>query len=150
MIYSTDFSSVSKDAFRRFITRISDDFVPPLLPRIDIDNYYTKLSSLASTVFCVEDENIVGLITTYCNNMDTKMAYTPLVGVDKDYRGRHIATEMMERTKIYAKQCRMKKIGIHTNNPHARDLYIKCGFKLIRGGYSPDIQTERYYLEVEL
>lgn len=136
MTYTTDFQKVSKDAFCRFITKISDDFVPPLLPRIDIHDYYAKLKSLATIVVCMDEDNIVGLAATYCNNRDTKMAYTPLVGVDKDYGGRNIATEMMERTKIYAKQSGMKKIGIHTNNPYARDLYIKCGFKLKLGVFS--------------
>lgn len=150
MTYTTDFHKVSKDAFCRFITKISDDFVPPLLPRIDIDDYYAKLKSLATIVVCIDEGNIVGLAATYCNNRDTKLAYTTLVGVDKDYRGRHIATKLMEKTKVCAKQSGMKKIGIHTNNPHARELYIKCGYTQFGEGYSPEIQTERYYLEIEL
>lgn len=150
MTYTTDFQKVSKDTFCRFVTKISDDFAPPLLPRIDIDDYYAKLKSLATIVLCMDEEYIVGLAATYCNNRETKMAYTPLVGVDKDYRGRHIATELMEITKVCAKQSGMKKIGIHTNNPHARDLYIKCGFMQKIGGYLSDIQVERYYLEIEL
>ena len=150
MTYTTDFYKVPKDTFCRFITKISDDFVPPLLPRIDIDSYYAKLKSLATTVVCMEEDNIIGLAATYCNNMDTKLAYTPLVGVDKNYRGRHIATELMEKTKVCAKQAGMKKIGIHTNNPHARDLYIKCSFKQKWGGYFPVIHAERYYLEIDL
>ena len=134
MTYTTDFYKVSKDAFCRFITKISDDFVPPLLPRIDIDDYYAKLKSFATVVVCMDEDSIVGLAATYCNNRDTKMAYTPLVGVDKNYRGRHIATELMEKTIACAKHSGMKKIGIHTNNPHARDLYIKCGFVQKWGG----------------
>lgn len=146
----TDLSNVSRDAFHAFITKISNDFIPPLLPRIEIDCYYEKLRTLANAVVCLEREKVVGLAVTYCNNIDTKQAYIPFVGVDRDYRGCHIATTLIEKSKVCATQYGMSKIGIHTNNPHAKDLYIKCGFKIIRSEYNYEIQVERYYLEIEL
>ena len=38
----TDFSNVSKEGFQSFITKISDDFIPSLLPRIEIGNIMTS------------------------------------------------------------------------------------------------------------
>lgn len=77
--------------------KVSCDFLPPLLPRIDVDLYYEKLSKLATSVVCMDGDKMVGIVAAYCNNMETKVAYIPLVCVDVEYRGQHIATELMNR-----------------------------------------------------
>lgn len=146
----TDFSNVSKEGFKSFITNISDDFVPSLLPRIEIDKYYDKLKRFATVVFCMEGNRIVGMVATYCNNQETKMAYTSLVAVDKDYRGLHIATKMMEITIACAKQMGMEKIGLHANSIVARDFYLKIGFHVIDVKHINELSLDRYYLEFTL
>lgn len=40
---------------------------------------------------------MVGIVAAYCNNMETKVAYILLACVDVEYRGQHIATELMNR-----------------------------------------------------
>lgn len=90
---------------------------------------------------------MVGIVAAYCNNMETKVAYIPLACVDVEYRGQHIATELMNRAIILVKSREMQKNGIHTNNKFAKSLYAKMGFQLIWTRYQTDIKTDRYYLE---
>lgn len=147
MQYLTDLSYVSLESFRSFIKKASCDFLPPLLPRIDVDLYYEKLSKLATSVVCMDGDKMVGIVAVYCNNMETKVAYIPLVCVDVESRGQHIATELMNRAISLVKSRGMLKIGIHTNNKFAKSLYVKMGFQLIWARYQTDIKTDRYYLE---
>ena len=91
--------------------------------------------------------SITLLMTGGCNNMETKVAYIPLVCVDVEYRGQHIATELMNRAISLVKSRGMQKIGIHTNNKFAKSMYVKMGFQLIWERYQTDIKTDRYYLE---
>lgn len=149
MRFTEDFRDVNFLNFRSFIENISDDFVPPLIPRIDIESYYDKLKTLSDTLFCLDGDDVVGISATYCNNYITRKAYTTLVGVDKRYRGMHIATEMMNRTILLARNKGMMSIGIHTNNIIAKDLYLKVGFMLV-GEKLIDNELVRYYLERDL
>lgn len=48
--------------------KVSCDFLPPLLPRIDVDLYYEKLSKLATSVVCMDGDKMVGIVAAYCNN----------------------------------------------------------------------------------
>ena len=98
----------------------------------------------------MEDNRLVGMVATYCNNQETKMAYTSLVAVDKDYRGLHIATKMMEITIACAKRKGMEKIGLHTNSIVARVFYLKIGFNVIDVKHIFDFSLNRYYLEFTL
>lgn len=134
MQYLTELSYVSLETFRSFMEKVSCDFLPPLLPRIDVD-------------FCMDGDKMVGIVAAYCNNMETKVAYIPLVCVDVEYRGQHIATELMNRAISLVKSRGMQKIGIHTNNKFAKSMYVKMGFQLIWERYQTDIKTDRYYLE---
>lgn len=88
---------------------------------------------------------MVGIVAAYCNNMETKVAYIPLACVDVEYRGQHIATELMNRAIILVKSREMQKNGIHINNKFAKSLYAKMGFQLIWTRYQTDIKTDRYY-----
>ena len=72
MEYKVGLSDISEADFEKFIIKISDDFMVPLLPRIDVHETYTKFKNLAVSVVCLESNKIVGLAATYCNNLETK------------------------------------------------------------------------------
>lgn len=44
----------------------------------------------------------------------------------------------------------MKRIGVHTNNPNAKKLYEKNGFKVSEHNYLNEQNIIRYFLEKQL
>ena len=128
MEYKVGLSGISESDFEKFIIKISDDFVVPLLPRIDVHETYNKFKNLAVSVVCLESNKIVGLAASYCNNQETRKGYTTFVGADKEYRGNHIGTNLMLLTIDEARKLGMELIGVHTNNPIAKRMYENIGF----------------------
>ena len=148
MEYKVGLSDISESDFEKFIIKISDDFVVPLLPRIDVHETYNKFKNLAVSVVCLESNKIVGLAATYCNNQETRKGYTTFVGADKEYRGNHIGTNLMLLTIDEARKKGMVMIGVHTNNPIAKRMYENIGFSQVdnRSG----IHSYNWYLEKKL
>ena len=148
MEYKVGLSDISEADFEKFIIKISDDFMVPLLPRIDVHETYTKFKNLAVSVVCLESDKVVGLAATYCNNFETKKGYTTFVGADKEYRGNHIGTNLMLLTIDEARKLGMELIGVHTNNPIAKRMYENIGFLQVDDN-SGD-HSYNWYLEKEL
>ena len=148
MEYKVGLSGISESDFEKFIIKISDDFMVPLLPRIDVHETYTKFKNLAVSVVCLESNKIVGLAATYCNNLETRKGYTTFVGADKEYRGNHIGTNLMLLTIDEARKKGMEYIGVHTNNPIAKRMYENIGFLQVDDN-SGD-HSYNWYLEKEL
>lgn len=144
MIYTSDFSLVSRSMLYSFIKEISDDFVQPLLDRIDVDVYYSKLKDLSSTVFCLDNQKIIGIIVIYCNDVESRYGYVSLLGVAKNYRRRHIATSLIKNAVEKAKFSGMSRMGVHTMNTRAKDLYQKYGFKMIKSEVAENQLTVFY------
>ena len=148
MEYIVGLSGITETDFEKFIIKISNDFVIPLLPRIDIHETYTKFKDLAVSVVCLESNKIGGLAATYCNNQETKKGYTTFVGTDKEYRGNQIGTNLMLLTIDEARKLGMKLIGVHTNNPIAKKMYENIGF--VQVDDKLDSHSYNWYLEKQL
>jgi len=127
--YINSFDKFEIKRIHRFLIKISDDFVPPLKQKVDLKEYTLKLLNNAIIQTAVEKEKIVGLIAFYCNNLDTKIAYISIIGVNKNYRGRGIGNKLLKNAINYIRSNGFREIELETwENSSAQNLYIKNGF----------------------
>lgn len=129
--------------FYEFLCRIDYDFPTPLSRKVDLKEYAVKLSELAFVSASIRGNDIVGCVAMYCNNIDERFAYIPLVAVDKPFRGKHISKALMMNAIVYARENGFKTIGLHTENQVALNLYLSLGFIIKEDGL-------RKYLELSL
>lgn len=136
--------------FSSFIEEVDQDFIPPLLNRINIIDFYNKVNSLANLVGCYYNKELIGLCVFYANNHDTQKAYITFLAVKKNFRGKNIAGEILKVACANAKKLGMNNVGIHTNNIIAKECYIKNGFILKDSFFEEKYNVIRYYLEKSL
>lgn len=132
------------DKFYDFLLRVDKDFPTPLSKRVNLRDYAQKLVDNGFVVSSIKDNKIMGIVAIYCNDYESMYAYVPLVAVDKKYRGHKISRALMSCAINYARGLGFKKIGIHTENLVALNLYCSLGFEIMDG------TKERKYLELNL
>jgi ribosomal protein S18 acetylase RimI-like enzyme len=135
--------------FQSFINSVEQDFVPPLLERINVRNYYDKLSRYALFAICRVNGKIVGMCAFYCNDKVTKKAHATLLAVQRIYRKQGIASALFRNMFDYAKEAGMNVIGLYTNNPAACKLYKEMDFRIMEE-FPLKENITRYYLEKQL
>lgn len=150
LYYQSGVEIVSFSDFEDFIKSVEGDFLPPLLARVNIEEYYNKLNANAAFVVCRNDSQIVGMIVFYCNDLEHKKSYVTLMAVRKEWRRHKIALHLLSDAFAYCRAESMKHIGIHTNSPVARSLYIKAGFEDLEATFLPEYKINRHYLEKKL
>lgn len=138
---------LSYTEFYYFIKKNDQDFIPPLLNRINIEEFYNKTDSLANTVGCYYNNQLIGLCIFYANNYESNKAYITYLAIDKNFRGRNIAGEILKIVFTNAKEAGMNTVGIHTNNIIAKECYVKNGFILKDSFFEEKYNVVRYYLE---
>ena len=142
--------NISYSEFRAFLLETDKDFVPSLCSRINVLEYYAKLREKAQIIMCLHNRKLVGLIAFYCNDLENKTAYVTFIAVVSEYRGKKIASLLLEKASNLSLQKGMQKIKIETNNDIAYKCYLKNGFKLIDTTYLSKYDLNRYLLEKEL
>lgn len=140
-------SCPDKEVIVLFLEKVDQDFVPPLTDKVCLEDYVDKIYSKAELVVEAENGMVVGLVVIYCNDLDNKIAYVPLCGVHKPFRGKGIASSLMKRAIGIAKRKGFEVVGLHSNNEHAIRLYQKLGFTIVSGDTNVPV---RYYLELKL
>lgn len=150
MIFDYCRPKLSLDNFFTFVQKVEQDFVPPFLERLDIVSFYNKINKLANIVGCYHKNELIGLCIFYANNLNTKKAYINFIAIDRNFRGRNIAGEILKIVFTSAKEAGMNTVGIHTNNIIAKECYIKNGFILKDSFFEEKYNVIRYYLEKTL
>ena len=105
---------ISFEDFFAFLQAVEQDFVPPLLDRIDINAYYKKVNEYATMGECYCQDELVGLIISYDNDIESCKGYTTFCAVRGDFRGNNIAGMLLERACSHAKAQGMHVMGLHT------------------------------------
>ena len=141
---------ISYPEFKDFIDLVSEDFTPPFLSYVDLESYYEKVSNLAEFSICRCGDELVGLVVFYQNNHEIREGYIPFVAVKKEFRGLHIASNLMLQAFSTAKKNGMINMTIRTNNIHALKCYLGLGFKVVKEIFEEENNLTRYYLNIEL
>ncbi|MBE6300534.1 MAG: GNAT family N-acetyltransferase [Parabacteroides distasonis] len=115
-----------------FLNEVDSDITLfyPISQRVNIFEYSKKLKNNA-THFCARNDNkLVGLISVYLNDFTSKIGYVTLVHVNIDYRKYGIASTLLEKVLIEARNKGFEYIDleVYKKNEIAISLYEKKRF----------------------
>lgn len=107
------------------------DFIPKLSTKVNLKAYSDKIFENAIRIEAWIDNNLIGLIAVYHNNLKQEMFITN-VSIEKEYTGNGIADELMKQLFILLNSQNIKeiKLEVDANNDKALNLYTKYNFKL--------------------
>ena len=126
-----------------FLQEINNDFNPPLINKVILEDYVKKVREKAILLVDIENNEIAGILVFYCNDQLYQKGFATLCGVRKQYRRCGIARRLFEKAISHAAENGMKVLALYSNNPVAIKLYKDLGFQLLEDG-------ERAYLELKL
>ncbi|MBN1294979.1 MAG: hypothetical protein JXB48_24295, partial [Candidatus Latescibacteria bacterium] len=63
------------DDILEFITKLDDDFIPPLSSRVNLNDYAQKIIEKAYCIVGIENNKIIALISFYMNDTIRKKAF---------------------------------------------------------------------------
>ena len=108
----------------------NNNFIPPLDEKVNIMNYSKKIYEKAITFEAWNEKILIGLIATYLNDAENKMAFITNVSTIKAYMGKGIANELMKMCISYSESHNFNEIilEVSSKNTDALNLYKKYGF----------------------
>jgi ribosomal protein S18 acetylase RimI-like enzyme len=133
------------------IKKLDQYFVPSLSERVNLLEYVNKLDQHANMVLAYnENENLIGVIAFYDNDLKSKIAFISVLGVLPNYQGQGVASMLVNKC---IKECRlsaMKKIIVKTEieNSKAMNFYKKIGFNEEEKLY--EFGVEKIQLQLDL
>ena len=112
-----------------YFQTVDNDFGISLSRKVDLKEYTSKLLKYGY-VYAIMDENrqdILSCIVFYCNDMDTHIAYLPLLSTRADARGKGDGKLLVNEMIQCCKQKGMCRIICDSVNPVAVKLYKSLG-----------------------
>ena len=129
--YVTDKECISLSDLTKFVKFVDKDFTPPLLGRVDIDAWLCKIYATGSLVLAINEDDIIGCLLFYANDLTSKEGYISYLVVDARYRGFGIAKSLLNECFKISRCNGMTIIKVFTNNPIASSLYQQAGFDVV-------------------
>lgn len=130
------------------ILNIFDDyFTPSINIKVgDIDAYSKKLANNAF-VYAAEEQDVVGFVALYANDLENHQAYIPFIAVHSQHRRKNIGSRLIDKCINVAKDNGMKKIKLEVRkeNLSAQKFYSKHGFETLR-----DASPSSYYMAIDI
>ena len=108
-------------------------FIPSLSSRVNIDGYARKIINKAQRFEFWANDELAGLVATYCNSPDQGAAFVTSVSVLPGWQGRGIASRLMEDCIGKVRKLGFARIELEVDgaNRNAILLYGKHGFTAI-------------------
>lgn len=119
-----------EDDLRMFLFDVDSYFNPALSKKAELNSYAHKILNSGHVLAAYNEEEIVGILAYYTNDLISNTAYIPIVCVRKGFEGKHIASTLVKMSVADIKNLGMEKINIHTNNPIALKIYKNNGFSI--------------------
>lgn len=109
------------------------DFFPSLSSRVSLEDYAKKLYNNSITFEAWDENELIGMIAVYFNDLTESIGYISNVCVEDKYKGYHIASDLMQKCIKYAKEHEFKNIVLEVNKKSkaAIHLYHKFNFHQI-------------------
>lgn len=127
-----------------------DQFIPSLSSRLDIIKYATKIVENAITFEAWVDDELVGLIATYCNSADRTVAYITSVSVLQKWHNKGIATQLLVNCidAVVGLGFKSMQLEVGISNERAVCFYAKHGFSTL--SHEGNIQKMSVNFKMEL
>jgi len=109
-----------------------DNFTPPLDEKLNILEYSKKLSNYSVKFEAWGDGVLIGLISTYFNDIKNKTGFITNVSILKEYMGIGIASRLLNMCVEYADKNNFREITLEVKeyNSIAIILYQKFNFTI--------------------
>ena len=110
------------------------DFISSLNEKVNIAAYSKKLFENSITFEAWDDNKLAGLIAAYFNDTKNKAGFITNVSIIKIWKGRGIASELLNACIQYAQQNNYSEIKLEVSdkNKEAIHLYEKFNFHVIK------------------
>ena len=139
--------SCSLEELLLFFKQVESDFSPPLFQRIDANAFVAKVLEYATINTCRLNNELIGTIIFYANDLIKKEAYITFLAVDSFHRGQHIASQLLQSASEEAKSKGMTKISVSTCYSEVVRFYQNNGFLKFKEEFDPEAETIRFFLE---
>ncbi len=106
------------------------DFSIPLDERVDLNVFSVKIVKYAITFEAWDEQELIGLLGVYFNDLENKMGFINHFSVLGDYRGNGISKILFNKCIDYGNEKKFRSIILEVakDNKIAISLYIKFGF----------------------
>jgi 2-polyprenyl-3-methyl-5-hydroxy-6-metoxy-1,4-benzoquinol methylase/GNAT superfamily N-acetyltransferase len=106
------------------------DFVPRLSTRTPIAVYAQRIAGNAMRFEAWAGAALVGLVALYANDAQRRTAFVTNVSVLKQWRGRRIASQLLDRCLDHVKALGFERVELEVHGDHAAaiGMYRKKGF----------------------
>lgn len=116
---------------RKVVYEFDKVFSPSLSERIlDLDTYVQKLYRNAIIFIAIEENDFVGFVAFYANDMNTHIAYLTQIAVKPKAQNKAIGKDLIDLCTKTSKDNGMVaiKLEVYNNNMKAIGFYKKHGF----------------------
>ena len=113
------------------LVKCNDNFIPKLTDKVDIAAYSKKIAENSVTFEAWLKDELIGLIAAYFNDSKNHVGFITNVSTVKEYSGKGIASQLMNRCIAYAIEKQFSEITLEVfhKNSSAFELYKKFHFK---------------------
>ncbi|MEI5639571.1 MULTISPECIES: GNAT family N-acetyltransferase [unclassified Pseudoalteromonas] len=118
--------------FFKLLNQVDADFSPTLSSRVNLEQYALKLLKVATVFGLYKQNQLVGAIAIYMNDLDNKIAFCPFIAILPNSRGQGLSKQLLELAiaDLKSKQFNSLSLTVRADSP-ASYLYKKVGFKTI-------------------
>lgn len=126
--------SLNNQTLVQFLREVDRDFEPALSTRVCLDNYAEKLINNAIITVESDSADIQGVCAVYATDKANYQAYMSMLAVHPNFRGKKIATKLVQVSEAKLKDLGFKSLRLETykNNVNAISFYKKNGFQIIQ------------------
>lgn len=131
--FNIDYRINKSDAvsIKRHLLRCDELFNPKLSSYVNIQEYSEKLFKKAINFEAWHNNVLIGLVSVYFNDLNSKVVYISNVSIEADYQKHGIAFFLLSMAAVYGVNLGFVKIKleVYRDNTKAIILYKKLGFE---------------------
>lgn len=139
-------NTLSSEELASILLNFDSKYAVSLSKRVNIEEYSRKLFEYSEIISYYREQDIVGIVAMYCNDLKNKIAYISAILVHPRLRGKYVGDLLISKSKEIAKEKGMEilKLEVKKTNYKAISLYNKKGFTMIK-----DL-NDTIYMELKL
>lgn len=130
----------------QLLQSLNEIYIPAICSLVSLEEYAQKLTKYAEIYFAKFEENNIGLLALYNNDLLTRTAYISSIGVLSSFHGRGIGRMLIARAFASCQKSGMTNIRLEVSkeNIDAICFYQKHGFV-----FSPKASSRKGMLSME-
>ena len=132
MIKQLDYTDLNVKFLTRYLHLVDNDFGIPLSEKTELESYASKLLAKGVVLVFIESHEFAGLVAGYCNDTTDGNAIISLLSTRNEYRGQGISHQLIYYMIDICRNASMKRILVDSINPSAVNIYLSCGFNIVK------------------